>query len=235
MQKTELAYRGAVRKLDAAVKRARELHEVEIQKLDAAKKNLDSYPPSQDAMQAARRQIAQGELDQVKNGFRPAVYQIYQEYDTTVAAARRELVEAMNAADTYKAKDIDAGALALIQSHVMRPKDLAQMAEDFSENAAVLALVRQEAKRQWEASTAPEEAATRAELMRIIENAQTTGERFLKGFDDLNQGAHTLSGRNNYGDFVSGDRLLFNSLSAWETLTAGLIPGDDGDTDGNEE
>ena len=227
MEKSELAYRGAVRKLDAAVKRARELHKAEIQKLDSAKRNLDSYPPSRDAMQAARRQIAQGELDQVKSGFRHAVEQIYIDFDMTVAAARRELVKALGEADTYKAKDVDAGALALIQSHVMRPKDLAQMAEDFSENAAVLALVRQEAKRQWEAATAPEEAATRVELARIIENAKTTGERFLKGFDDLNQGAHTLSGRNGYGDFTSSDRLLFTSLDGWEALVDGLIPGDD--------
>lgn len=227
MEKSELAYRGAVRKLDAAVKRARELHEAEIRKLEAAKKNLDKYPPSRDAMQAARRQIAQGELDEVKNGFRHTVERIYADCDATIAAARRELVEALGEADTYRSSDVDAGALALIQSHVMRPKDLAQMAADFSENAAILALLRQEAKRQWEAATAPEEAATRAELMRIIENAQTTGERYLKCFDNLTQGAHTLSGRNNYGDFTSSDRLFFNSLSAWETLTDGLIPGDD--------
>ncbi len=65
MEKSELAYHEAVRKLDAAVKTARTKHNVKIEELEAAKRRLDALPPSRDALQDARRRIAQAELDQI--------------------------------------------------------------------------------------------------------------------------------------------------------------------------
>lgn len=229
MKKSQEAYKKALKALDAAVKSARNAHQAEIDRLKKAETALDAMPRGLDAVAQAKRVVAQNMLDEVKAGFPNTVNRIYDKFDSTVAQVRQELADALQEAAVLKAGDMDPAAVALLNSGTMGALDMAQMIQDFSENATILTILRREAQRQLDGLSMDGVgvAEARKELLEIIEAARTDGGEFLEDFDNLVKGARILAGRAGDGSFVNTDRLHFNSLAAWEALTANVIPRED--------
>ena len=229
MKKSQEAYGKALKQLDAAVKSARNAHQAEIDRLRKAEAALDVLPRGLDAVAQAKRVVARNMLDEVKAGFSNAVNRVFDKFDSTVAQVRQELADALQEAAVLKAGDMDPAAVALLNSGTMRPLDMAQMIQDFSENATILTLLRREAQRQLDALNVDGVGAAEArkELLEVIEAARTDGGEFLEDFDNLVKGARILAGRTADGTFSSTDRIFSAaSLSSWEALTSNFIPED---------
>lgn len=234
MEKSEKAYIEAIEALDAAVRHSRRLHKEAVGRLDAAQdkvakcRNLSDI----DTAQRLKKERAKFELDEIKSNIRPQISTIWNDFDTKVAQIRRDLVAALESADTYHASDLDANAAALLNSGAMRPKDFQAMAAEFSENPTVLALLRKAAKEAAEKMTDPRQGQDRGMLLSIANDARTDSEKLLKGFDDLNYVARMFSGRDSNGNFIAREGgFSANSLDAWERATEGVIPRDSSESE----
>ena len=229
MTNSDKAYREAIEALDAAVKSARRKHKEVTGRLSAAQdkvakcRNLSDI----DTVQRLQKETAKLELDKIKSEIRPQISTIWNDFDTKAAQIRRDLAAALEEADVYHASDLDANAAALLNSGTMRPKDYMAMANEFSENPTVLALLRKAAKEAAEKMTDPKQTQDRGMLLSIANDARTDSEKLLKGFDDLNYVACMFSGRDADGNFIAREGgFSANSLDAWERATEGVIPRD---------
>lgn len=220
MKKSQEAYSAALKALDAAVKSARNAHQSELDKLQAAQEAVDKLAAARgDAVMTVRKAVAAAELDDVKSGFRRKIEAIYADFDGAVAAARRGLVQALNDAALMRASDVDEKAVALLQSGAMQPRDLLQMCGDFSENPAVLAILRREAERQWQNT---EDAREQEILTRVLQASETSGAGYVEAFDNAVQIAKTLSSRDRFGN-IDASALFSVGLASWENLAAPIL------------
>ncbi len=230
-EESKAAYLEAIGALDAQFRRARRLHKEAVANVEAARDKAQEARrlPTYDTAQRLKREQAELEYKQANEGLRPAVEKIWNDYATSVRAIRADLLERLNMADTYRAADVDQAALALLQSNVMRPKDFRQMAQDYSENPAILAILRQTAKKTADAMSDETQYQERTELYAIAHDAKTSGEVLLQGFDGLDTMARMFSGGSN-GYFP--DPGYTSSLDAWEAATREIINGDGQDGSG---
>lgn len=227
MEKSTVAYNRAIRRLDRALKEARTKHKAAVAELNAAQDKAAKTRgfPDYDTAKRLEKESAQLELHKAQGNIRPTLEKVWADFDNAAAQTRRELVAALEDADTLHAANLDAAAVALLGSGAMGPRDYRAMVADFHENATVLALVRKATREAADKLTAPEDSATRSELYQICNDAVTSGEKFLKSFDDLRRAAVMFSGRDSHGNWRSPEDMLFaGSLDSWEIATVGVIP-----------
>jgi len=210
MKISEKFYLDAEQRIDAAFKKARQSHKMAVKKYEDAKNTMESTKNTSQAEEAKAAYYA------ARDAVYPSADKAWMEYDKTVRDIRAELVTALEDADTYRAKDIDQEAITLLNAGTMRTKDYVQMAKDYAENPAVLAILRQKAKAAAD-SMGADQADDRSTLYNLVNDAKTEGEQFLEAFDAINSTAHTFAGRTPDGDFMSPDR-IYNptSLDIWE-------------------
>lgn len=231
MKASEKAYYEAVGTLDAAVRHARSRHGAAIDKFEAARAKVEKYRNigSLDQRQQLEAERARLDYREAAGILRQEVIAAWAEYDGKISQARNELVKALGDCDVFRAQDVDQGALALISSGVMRAKDYSAMISDFSENPAVLALVRQAAKKAADAmidAQSGERAAERVALYDVCRRAKTDGALLLESFDNVKNSVNTLSGRDQYGNFR--DPSYYSSiggLQAWEQFSREILSG----------
>lgn len=230
MERNNKAYTLAITKLDRAMKKARAEHKAAIAKLNEAQDKVAACRnySDRDAEQHLKKMQAQYELNHEKDTFKQTVNSIWSEFDSTAAQARRELLNALEDADTLHAADLDTAAVALLNSGTMRPKDYQAMAADFSENATVLALVRKAAKEAADKMISADQSEARSALYAVAREAQTSGQTLVKEFDSLLSAARIAAGRTPDGGWRDTDRLIFTtSLDTWEAVTADIIPSEE--------
>ena len=219
------SYNKAVTRLDKAMKTARKQHMELVEKFETAKRDMlaTEWYPDWDFSARAKKETAKAAFLAEKSGIRGRVEKVWETFDSTVRRVREELAGELDKADIRRAAGIDAAAVTLLNSGTMRGKDFQQMATDFSENPAMLGLVRQAAQKAIE-GLGEEQYQERHELLAVIENARTDAEKLVASFDNLNSIAKQFSGRRENGDWYSSDGYLSsNSLDCWEQATAGLV------------
>ena len=184
------SYNKAVTRLDAAMKTARKLHVEIVEKYETAKRNMLSTErnPDWDFSARARKEAAKAAFLDEKSGIRGRVEEVWATFDSTVRRVREELVGELDKADIRRASGIDAAAVTLLNSGTMRGKDFQQMATDFSENPAMLGLVRQAAQKAIE-GLGEEQYQERHELLAVIENARTDAEKLFEQHSETVFGA----------------------------------------------
>lgn len=218
------SYNKAVTRLDTAMKTARKQHMELVGKFESSKRDMlatERYP-DWDFSARAKKEAAKAAFLAEKSGIRGRVEKVWETFDSTVRRVREELVAELDKIDIRRAAGVDAAAVTLLNSGTMRGKDFQQMATDFSENPAMLGLVRQAAQKAIE-GLGEEQYQERHELLAVIENARTDAEKLIASFDNLNSIAKQFSGRRENGDWYSSDAFLSsNSLDCWEQAT-GLI------------
>lgn len=244
MKKTAEAYNRATCALDALVKATRQTHHDQVDKYAAAQKNAIrwNYPISDVNYQAKSAQAnARNEFYNVKSETFRVVTGAWDDFTRKATAIRSELEEDLSEAGVMRAKDIDQGALALLNSGVMRARDYQRMAEDYADNPAILALLRQSANKYADSlSSKPQISQNKGDTKEIAlarhiaESAKTSGEKELQAFDDLLEVARSLAGLTTGGLRHNSQVYEKTALDKWEEITAGRI-GSDGAGESVEE
>ena len=245
MKKTTEAYNRATCALDALVKATRQIHHDQVDKYAAAQKNAIrwDYPISDVDYQAKSAQaLARNEFKNVKSETFRVVTGAWDDFTRKAAAIRSELEEDLSEAGVMRAKDIDQGALALLNSGVMRARDYQRMAEDYADNPAILALLRQGANKYADSlSSKPQisqnkgDAKEIALARHIAESVKTSGEKELRAFDDLLSTATSLAGVVTGGFRHGKDVYEKTALDRWEEVTAGCIGSEEAGESVEEE
>lgn len=221
-EEARTAYQAAVNSLDAAFRRARREHKKIAAKYEAAKRAAEetSKLSDFDAADRFKKERAAFEYRQIKEELRPSVVKVWDEYNSTVRSVRNNLVNALGTADLYRPGDIDTNAVTLLQSGILRPGDYKAMAADFAENPTMLAMLRAEARKAADAMTDESQAETRAAFLSIANEAKSSGEQLLQGFDDLDHVAKMFSGQL---DGWSYGPEYTDSLDGWAEISAQYI------------
>ena len=218
--------------MNVAVKRVRRRHRDAVKKYRTAESAYQDSRRRQisdfDYMAKARRAMAEASYREAGDVLRKEIEAAYGEFDGEAGKIRAELAEALADAGVMQAGEVDAAAVTLLNSGLMRSADFQRMAEDYSENSTMLRLCRDYAEKYR--AGLPEEAYTEREAVNAaIQAAVTGGQAELESFDSLCNSANTLSGRRSDGSFDDAGRLTSEptGLNAWESLTAGFAS--DGD------
>lgn len=234
MNKLSKAYNRATCEIDALVRKTRRVHHDAVDALEAARAENSKWNrpvPEFDYQGRANQANARANYENAKKECFRTVTQAWDAFDVEAKRIRAELAAAVAEASTLNAKDVDANAIALLNSGLMTARDYAQMAKDFAENSTVLSLLRASATRYCDnlrdggQGNATEIVNTR----HVIETAKTSGEMELTAFDNLLEGVRSLAGRTT-GGFREAARVYNKTaLDSWGVLSAGLIGEDEGE------
>ncbi len=222
MKKLSEAYSAATRELDALVKRTRTTHHDQVEKYEAAAEEASKWsrPISEyDYPGRAAQARAKADFEECKSETFSTVTDAWDTFDRQAAKIRLELANAAAEASVLRAADVDEKAVALLNSGVMTAKDYARMAQDYSENPAVLALLRAAAEKYCDSLDESEGNAREIyDTRHIVESARTDGEEELAAFDNLLTAANNLSGRVEGGFPHTAQIYEKTALDGWEQL-----------------
>lgn len=232
MKKLSEAYSKATRELDALVKRTRQTHHDQVEKYEAAAEEASKWnrPISEyDYPGRAAQARAKADFEECKSKTFSAVTDAWDNFDRQAAKIRLELSNDLSEAAVLRAADVDEKAVALLNSGLMKSRDYAQMAQDYSECPAVLALLRAAAEKYCDSLDDSEGNARELyDTRHIVESVKTDGKSEMEAFDNLLTAAKDLAGRVEGGFARIAQVYEKTSLNAWESVTNGLISaGDD--------
>lgn len=137
------------KKLDAAFREAQRAYEAEVAKLNAAQKARDdafTYSPERAqgiaaSLEQAERQTATIALQVAQEAFTKAARQIMDDYRGSVESLKQELSQAVSAATLVDPAAVDANALALLNSGIMKAADYRHMLDQFADNPTMRRMI----------------------------------------------------------------------------------------------
>lgn len=137
------------KKLDAAFREAQRAYEAEVAKLNAAQKARDdafTYSPEwaqgiAASLEQAKRQTAAIALQAAQEAFTKAARQIMDDYRGSVESLKQELSQAVSAATLVDPAAVDANALALLNSGIMKAADYRHMLDQFADNPTMRRMI----------------------------------------------------------------------------------------------
>jgi hypothetical protein len=232
MKKTKEAYNKAVQALDLLVKQTRKAHDEAADRFEkvTAENTKWSRPVSEYDLPAKAAQAkAKADFEQCKSETFSTVIDAWDAFDRKAAEVRRALANDLSEAAVLRAADVDEKAVALLNSGLMKSRDFAQMAQDYSECPAVLALLRAAAEKYCDSIDESEGNARELyDTRHIVESVRTDGGKELEAFDNLLTAAKDLAGRVE-GGFARTAQVYEKptGLDAWESVTNGLISTED--------
>ena len=230
MKKLSEAYSKATRELDALVKETRQTHHDQVEKYEAAAEEASKWsrPVSEyDYQGRAAQARAKADFEECKSKTFSAVTDAWDNFDRQAAKIRLELSNDLSEAAVLRAADVDERAVALLNSGLMKSRDYAQMAQDYSECPAVLALMRAAAERYCDSLDEEGNARELYATRHIVESVRADGKNELEAFDNLLTAAKDLAGRVEGGFARTAQLYKKTSLDAWESVTNGLISAED--------
>lgn len=131
-------YNSYAKKLDAAFRAAQEAYGAEVAKLNAAQKARDAAfawsPERAQGIAASLEQAAQ-------EAFTKAARQIMGDYRGSVESLKQELSQAVSAATLVDPAAVDANALALLNSGIMKAADYRHMLDQFADNPTMRRMI----------------------------------------------------------------------------------------------
>ncbi len=165
-------YNEYAKKLDAAFKEAAEAQRKARQAFEDAKaKEADATDPLKKQVANAQRKQAQKDLAATQRA-------AWRTFRDTRDKLSREIKEAVNAAQLANPDDLDMNAVALLNSNVLTPADLAAMKDRYGGNTTMLRMIGGKAKEMRAAlpnSETPETRNTRQQLTTIETSCNGAG------------------------------------------------------------
>ena len=216
-------YNTYARKLDTAFKTAREKYVEAYNALKAAKKKVE------DAKYETDKRF-KGEADYMREEYAHALRKaeivfdniqenVWPAFDEVRDELTKKLRAEVRADGIAVPEDLDANAMTLLQSGILRIDELEILAERFSGNYTMLRIIGQHAKA---AADKAENAEERARLVNISHVADGDRDNVLQMWDKLLEAARVGSGRSRGEE--RGDPILTVSVSkAWERMTEGIV------------
>ena len=142
-------YNSYAKKLDAAFRVAQEAYAAEVAKLNAAQKARDAafaWSPERAqgiaaSLEQAERQAATIALQAAQEAFIKAARQIMDDYRGSVESLKQELSQAVSAATLVDPAAVDANALALLNSGIMKAADYRHMLDQFTDNPTMRRMI----------------------------------------------------------------------------------------------
>lgn len=142
-------YNVYAKKLDAAFRAAQEAYGTEVAKLNAAQKARDAafaWSPERAqgiaaSLEQAERQAATIALQAAQEAFTKAARQIMDDYRGSVESLKQELSQAVSAATLADPAAVDANALALLNSGIMKAADYRHMLDQFADNPTMRRMI----------------------------------------------------------------------------------------------
>lgn len=229
MEKINRAYMEALLSLDRLVRGTAAEHKKIADEFDEAKEAWTSTPknvPSWDHVGHSRKALAEARFHELDSSIQGRIEKIWSGFDGEKRRIRQQLAHAIAEAETLDAGGIDQAAISLLNSGLMKSGDYARMAEQYSENPTVLALLRQSAAKYADSVAADtlmdESAATRERVavLNVVQNAKTGGQKTLESFDNWLSSVNTLACRDAHGNFYSRENMIHSSLAdgGWDAL-----------------
>lgn len=151
-------FNNFAQKLDEAFRASQTAYAEEVAKLTAAQKTRDDAfawsggraVGTAAALQQAQQKAADVGLKAAQEAFRKGARKIMDGYTDRVAALKREVADAVNAANLVDASQIDSSAIALLSSGVMNSADFRHMMEQFRGNSTMRRMIGEYARRAAE-------------------------------------------------------------------------------------
>lgn len=142
-------YNVYAKKLDAAFRAAQEAYAAEVARLNAAQKARDAafaWSPERAqgiaaSLEQAERQAATIALQAAQEAFTKAARQIMDGYRGSVESLKQELSQAVSAATLVDPAAVDANALALLNSGIMKAADYRHMLDQFADNPTMRRMI----------------------------------------------------------------------------------------------
>ena len=151
-------FNNFAQRLDEAFRASQTAYAEEVAKLTTAQKNRDdAFAWSNEravgtaaALQQAQQKAADIGLKAAQEAFRKTARKIMDGYTDRVAALKREVADAVNAANLVDTAQIDSSAIALLNSGVMNSADYRHMMEQFEGNVTMRRMIGEYARRAAE-------------------------------------------------------------------------------------
>lgn len=216
-------YNSYARKLDTAFKTAREEYVEAYDAVKAAEKRVEDAKTEKDeyfkgdadiyrAECAAALRKAEIVFEHTAEGIWPAFDEVRDELTAKLRAEVR--------ADGIAApEDLDANAMTLLQSGILRVDELEALAERYAENYTMLRVLGQHAKA---AADKAENAEDRARLVNISRAADRDPGIVLQTWDGLLEACRVCSGRR-LGEKHGAPSFVASISKTWERLTEATI------------
>lgn len=142
-------YNVYAKKLDAAFRAAQEAYGAEVAKLNAVQKARDAaFAWSSEraqgiaaSLEQAERQAATIALQAAQEAFTKAARQIMGDYRGSVEDMKQELSQAVSTATLVDPAAVDANALALLNSGIMKAADYRHMLDQFADNPTMRRMI----------------------------------------------------------------------------------------------
>lgn len=142
-------YNVYAKKLDVAFRVAQEAYAGEVAKLNAVQKAHDAafaWSPERAqgiaaSLEQAERQAATIALQAAQEAFTKAARQIMDDYQGSVESLKQELSQAVSAATLVDPAAVDANALALLNSGIMKAADYRHMLDQFTDNPTMRRMI----------------------------------------------------------------------------------------------
>ena len=145
-------------RLDEAFRTSQAAYAEEVAKLTTAQKTRDSAfswsgeraVGTAAALQQAQQKAADVGLKAAQETFHKSARRIMDSYTDKVAALKREVADAVNAANLVDTSQIDSSAIALLSSGIMNSADYRHMMEQFKGNVTMRRMIGEYARRAAE-------------------------------------------------------------------------------------
>lgn len=151
-------FNNFAQRLDEAFRTSQAAYADEVAKLTTAQKTRDDAfawsgeraAGTAAALQQAQQKAADVGLKAAQETFRKSARRIMDIYADKVSALKREVADAVNAANLVDASQIDSSAIALLSSGVMNSADFRHMMEQFRGNSTMRRMIGEYARRAAE-------------------------------------------------------------------------------------
>lgn len=216
-------YQHYAESLDTAFKAAREKYLDAYNAVKDAEKKVEDAKTETDKRFKGEADLLREErataLHRAEAAFRILEANVWPAFDTVRDELTQKLRAEVRADGIAVPEDLDANAMTLLQSGILRVDELEALAERYADNYTMSRIIGQYAKTAYTDEKKPE---TRQRLAAISRSADNDLDAVLEAWNGLLDACRTCSGRG-YGEEKGKPALVVTISKQWERLTEAAI------------
>lgn len=216
-------YQHYAESLDTAFKAAREKYLDAYNAVKDAEKKVEDAKTETDKRFRGEADLLREErataLHRAEAAFRILEGNVWPAFDTVRDELTQKLRAEVRADGIAVPEDLDANAMTLLQSGILRVDELEALAERYADNYTMSRIIGQHAKT---AAAEERDFEKRQRLTAISRSADDGLDGVLEAWNGLLNACRTCSGRG-YGEKKGNPGLVASISQKWEALTAATI------------
>lgn len=218
-------YNHFAKRLDDSFKSARSIYNsafIKLEQMEKAKQDAEGWNTGNEGLKTARIARASADLIEAESAFREARKTAWTTFEKEKASIRAELAEAITADEMANPEQVDTNGLKLLDSGILTPAEMLNMAKNYSENPAMLRVVGKRATEALDKNGKNMSLDERGALNEAVRIANDGGNSILSNFDALASVATTCTGQSHGAS--SADPGYVTAISGkWESLSAAAV------------